>query len=244
LDLRALVEGLHSRGIETILSLIFGMKHHTPETLQKEMDHFVRLGGVYNQITIESPIPGTPNWEVFKRQGRIDTGFPLEHIHGYSAHYKHPHFQDGEVLERAKGFQRRIYEETGPAILKAIDVELEGYEHCLAHEDPVLRTHKAAYFHRSIKNNAPFLGVVRDRAESDKIRDRAREVLARYFSHFGAEDRLYEKKVARLIREYDACVERLALPGAKPIYFELTTQTTCYSGCETEELVWAEPVGV
>ena len=68
--------------IETILSLIFGMKHHTREKLQVEMDTFIDLGAVYNQTTIESPIVGAPNWEMFKRQGRIDPDFPLEHIHG------------------------------------------------------------------------------------------------------------------------------------------------------------------
>ena len=70
--------------------LILGMKHHNRENLQVEMDSFLDLGAVYNQITIESPVVGAPNWEMFKRQGRIDPDFPLENIHGYSTHYKHP----------------------------------------------------------------------------------------------------------------------------------------------------------
>ncbi|MCA9430539.1 MAG: hypothetical protein KC940_08540, partial [Candidatus Omnitrophica bacterium] len=243
LDLKKMVSDLQSRGIETILSLILGMKHHNRENLQTEMDSFIDLGAVYNQITIESPIVGAPNWEMFKRQGRIDPDFPLEHIHGYSAHYKHPNFEPGEVLERAKDFQRRIFRERGPSILKAIEVEMNGYAYCLHHADPVLRRDKALYFERSIRNQAPILSVVRERAAEEATSRHAQDLIQRYHSLLADADPHFEKKGERLIRRYDAEVERRERSGdARAPFFDLRTVETYYEGSRQAEPVLVAPM--
>jgi hypothetical protein len=240
IDLKAMVESLHSRGIETILSMIFGMAHHTRDNIQTEMENFLGLGGVYNQITIESPPVGTPNWKAFKLQGRIDDTFKIEDLHGYSKAYSHPNFVKGEVLEIAKGFQKRIYREKGPGILKAIEVELNGLEYCLAHEDPILRTHKASYFARSLRNQAPILHVIQERSEHEVVRRQAEGVLARYLSHFEAEDTHFLKKGERLLRRYDKEAAKRAESGS-PVspYFSMDTIETCYGGLPQTE---GEPV--
>lgn len=231
LDLAGIVRDLHSHGIETILSLIFGMKHHNRENLEYEMESFINLGAVFNQITIESPIVGAPNWEMFKRQGRIDPDFPLENIHGYSAHYRHPNFEPGEVLELAKGFQRRIHKETGPAILKSIEVELNGLEHCRDHPDPILRTHKREYLERSLMNLGPILVVVRERSEEDSTRRKAASVLERFQGEMKGRDPHFVKKADRLLRRYDREVDRRRSSDDGPgVFFQLKTLETFYSG--------------
>jgi hypothetical protein len=243
LDLKKIVADLQSRGIEAILSIIFGMKHHTQKNIQAEMDQFLELGGVYNQITLESPVVGTPNWEIFKRQGRIDSTFQLENLHGYSTHYSHPHFEKGETLEIAKNFQRRIYREKGPSILKAIEVELNGYEYCLNHSDPVLRRDKVAYLAHSIRNQAPILAVVRERAETEAIQAHASRVIDRYLGYFGAVDSHFEKKAERLVRRYDREAEKRATSlDPLPPYFSLDTIETHYAGVGSLETLEVEPI--
>jgi len=231
IHLRGVVESLHSRGIETILSVMFGLPHHNHENIQVEMDQFQELGGVFNQVTIESPIVGTPNWETFKRQGRIDGEFSVEDLHGYSTAYSHPHFDRGEILELAKELQRRIYRETGPSIMKAIEVELNGYEHCLHHPDPVLRVQKTAYLRRSLRNQAPILSVIQQRGETERTRSRAAEILGRYSSLLGGEDPHFRKKADRLLKRHDREVSRQEGSGAPTIpYPDMAAIETWYEG--------------
>jgi hypothetical protein len=188
-------------------------------------------------------VVGTPNWEIFKRQGRIDSTFQLENLHGYSTHYSHPHFEKGETLEIAKNFQRRIYREKGPSILKAIEVELNGYEYCLNHSDPVLRRDKVAYLAHSIRNQAPILAVVRERAETEAIQAHASRVIDRYLGYFGAVDSHFEKKAERLVRRYDREAEKRATSlDPLPPYFSLDTIETHYAGVGSLETLEVEPI--
>ncbi len=240
IDLKGVVARLHERGIETILSMIFGLAHHDRENIRVEQENFIALDGVYNQITLETPIVGTPNWKVFKLQGRIDSSFQIQDLHGYSKAYSHPNFEKGETLEIAKAFQRRLYREKGPGILKAIEVELNGYEHCAAHADPVLRTHKSAYFARSLRNQAPILRVICERAEEGAVRARAAAVIDRYLARFAAVDPHFHKKGERLIRRHDReRAKREGAEGIQPPYFAMDTIETYYEGVRRSNL---EPV--
>ncbi|MCG3197402.1 MAG: cobalamin B12-binding domain-containing protein [Candidatus Omnitrophica bacterium] len=242
IDLKGVVDRLHAHGIETILSMIFGLAHHDRENIRTEQENFIALDGVYNQITLESPIVGTPNWKVFKLQGRIDNSFDIQDLHGYSKAYSHPNFEKGETLEIAKAFQKRIYREKGPGILKAIEVELNGFERCARHPDAVLRNHKASYFARSLRNQAPILCVIRERAEEPAVRERAVGVIDRYLGRFGAEDPHFKRKGERLVRRYDKELAKRTGPnGLKAPYFAMDTVETYYEGVQSGCL---EPVCV
>ncbi len=247
IDLKGMIQSLHSRGIETILSLIFGMIHHTRETLQEEMNTFLGLEGVYNQVTIETPPVGTPNWSLFKKQGRIDETFQLEDLHGYSTAYFHPNFAKGEILELAKKFQKRLFQEKGPGILKAIEVELNGYEYCVNHADAFIRSLKAAFFARSLRNQAPLLAVIEERAEEEGVRLRAKRAVERYLALFGKADALFRKKAERFLRRHDhEAAKRAEEEPANPPYpyFSMNTLETWYGmgGWNTGPLLSLEPV--
>jgi hypothetical protein len=133
----------------------------------------------------------------------------------------------------AKKFQKKIFQEKGPGILKAIEVELNGYEYCMSHADAILRSLKSAFYTRSLRNQAPLLAVIEERAGEEGVRLLAKRALDRYLSLFGKVDTLFRKKAERLLRRHDLEVAKRGEqePTNPPYpYFSMATLETWYDG--------------
>ena len=85
--------------------------------------------------------------------------------------------------------------------------------------------------------------MVRERVEEETTRSHAAEVIGRYQELLGSRDPHFEKKGERLIRRYDAEIERRNRTGdSNAPFFDLKTIETFYEGSDRAEAVLVPPM--
>jgi radical SAM superfamily enzyme YgiQ (UPF0313 family) len=121
------IKSLHDVGINTLISMIIGLEHHTENIIMKDLKYHLSLEPTLSQFLIYTAIPGTPLYECLDREGRILKDVPLHKIDGFTLGFKHKHL-DGEKI---KGIQRycfeQDYEQLGPSVFRFIRKNLTGY---------------------------------------------------------------------------------------------------------------------
>ena len=141
-DTVLLVRELQGHGIRVLGSSIIGLEEHTPENIDRAIDHAVGHGTDFHQFMLYTPIPGTPLFEQLDREGKLKTlgEVSIADIHGqYVFNYRHPHIRDGqetEFLLRAFG---RDFEVNGPSVVRIIRTVLRGWKRYRNHPDGRVR---------------------------------------------------------------------------------------------------------
>ena len=127
-DTLNLVQRLQSNGIRVLGSSILGLEDHRPENMETTIKYAVRHDTVFHQFMLYTPIPGTPLYEIKKREGTLlpEAEFPIADAHGqYRFNYRHPHFKNGEEENYLLDAFRRDFEDNGPSLLRLIRVLLD-----------------------------------------------------------------------------------------------------------------------
>jgi len=202
---------LHSLGIKTIGSWIIGDDLQTQQNIQEDMDMFVSLDPTFQQLSVLTVTPTLPLWHGLKREGRIPDGLRWRDYHLYGSTFTAKGFTHEEMLVYLDQMYRRIYEEHGPAVVKAMEVNLNGYETCMRSGNRLLRDEKSQLFRRRCTNTYPLLKAAAQHAPSDVVRARVEALATRYRDVLGGEHltRL-DAKAAEIAELADAEAKRRA----------------------------------
>lgn len=141
-DTKDLVESLQSNGIRVLGSSIIGLEDHTPENMDRVIDHAVSHDAVFHQFMLYTPVPGTPLYEQHRRERTLfpDDSFPLADTHGqYRFNYRHAHIPPGQEEPFLLEAFRRDFNVNGPSLARLIRVMLNGWQRHHDHPDQRIR---------------------------------------------------------------------------------------------------------
>ncbi|MCK4827347.1 hypothetical protein KA005_67070, partial [bacterium] len=71
IDIKKTIKSLHDVGINTLISMIIGLEHHTEELVKKDLEFHLSLDPTLSQFLVYTPSPGTPLYECLNKEGRI-----------------------------------------------------------------------------------------------------------------------------------------------------------------------------
>lgn len=145
-DTKELVDLLQSHGIRVLGSSIIGMENHNPENIDDVIAHAVDHNAVFHQFMLYTPNPGTPLYEVHKKQGTLYdvSEFPFADAHGqYRFNYRHKQIHDGQEKEYLINAFRQDFKINGPSLFRLIRTLLNGWRQYKNHPDPCIRDHYA-----------------------------------------------------------------------------------------------------
>jgi radical SAM superfamily enzyme YgiQ (UPF0313 family) len=186
-DVGALFGALREHGVSVIGSLVLGFDFHTPENIHRDVDAFVALAPTISQVTPLIPCAGTRLYERMKKEQRLSPEFGWTVPGGFRAtpvvrplHMSWEYLQS--VIDEAN---QRLYLETGPSALKAVDTSLRGYMRLRGHREPALRS-RAEVLRESATAQYPVLDAVLANAPSARVAERARAVHERWIEALGA----------------------------------------------------------
>ncbi|HPC83634.1 MAG TPA: radical SAM protein [Thermoanaerobaculaceae bacterium] len=175
-DARALVRALRDRGISVLASGILCDEHHTPDTIQAEIDFMVGLEADMVQFMLFTPLPVTALYRDMQRRGLLRTELPWEEWHGQKElAWRHPAFP-GDAPQRwlDRAF-RRDYEVNSSSILRVVETALRGYRRLAAMRDrDACLEHRLRTLRRRVREWSPILGELESHGVNQLERSRAR----------------------------------------------------------------------
>lgn len=192
------IRQLHSIGIKTIGSWIIGSDCQTLDNIEEDEDYFVSLDTTFQQLSIMTVFPSLPEWRLHKRRGRIPDDVQWKDLHLYGRSFDHEHLSHPTMVERLAAMYRRIHEQNGPALMKVLELSLNGFEYCRRSEHALLRHDKAEFFRRRASSYSPMLRAARAFAPSPSVLSRLDALKARCHELFGAPS-VREREYAELI---------------------------------------------
>jgi len=141
-DARALVRLLQSHGIRVLGSTIIGLEDHTPENIDRAIDHAVGYDADFHQFMLYTALPGTPLHAELSAQGRMkdERECPTPDTHGqFAFNYRHPHITGGQETEFLLRAFQRDFKVNGPSMLRVVRTMLAGWKRYKHHPDPRIR---------------------------------------------------------------------------------------------------------
>lgn len=183
-DPRVVFARLHSMGIRTVGAWMCGWDFHHHGNIQEDLNYLVSLRPTYQQLTRISPFPGTPLWDRLREQGRVQD-VPWEDVHFWSGAQKNVHLENHETLNLVDEGYRLLYRTWGPSLMRRLDVQLDGYAHCRASENPILRRHKSELFRQQASLFWLLVPACDRYAPNGAVRRRIRKLDEKYRSYIG-----------------------------------------------------------
>lgn len=137
-DTRELVRTLQSHGIRVLGSSIIGLEDHTPENIDRVIEHAVSHDTEFHQFMLYTPIPGTPLHAEHAAAGTLlsNDECPEADAHGqHRFNFRHPHIREGQE----SGFLIRAFERdfecNGPSVIRIVRTVLAGWRRYKHHPD-------------------------------------------------------------------------------------------------------------
>jgi hypothetical protein len=212
-----LLEDLADQGIGVTLSWILGFDHQTPENIEEDLDWLVDLTGVTAQVSLLTPLPGTPLHRQLKSRDRLISGnWADQHLAAETMLYKN--FAPGELAPWVPRSYRTLFERNGPLTLRLAQVWLRGLRTQRAHANPVLAA-RALELGRQIQEALPALLAMAWVGETPRHRKMARAFLdqAREESfRVGISEIFGAVVVAAVVRSAEFWLKLLGLPSRQP----------------------------
>ena len=129
---KEMFEGLHRVGICTTGAWMAGFDFQTRGNIQEDLQEFIGLAPVWQQLTRVCPFPGTPLWKQLKKEGRIRNDVSWEEVSFYGGGGLPPkNFNDHEIMEIIERGYNQLYETHGASIARLCHVSMLGYEYCI-----------------------------------------------------------------------------------------------------------------
>ena len=149
LTTREMFEGLHNVGICTTGAWMAGFDFQTRSNIDEDLQEFVSLAPVWQQLTRVCPFPATPLWKQMKKQGRIRPDVTWEEISFYGGGGMPPkNFNDHEIMEIIERGYKQLYETHGASIARMFRVHLLGYAYCMENKGRNRYLEDRAVFHK------------------------------------------------------------------------------------------------
>ena len=226
-DTFELVRTLQSHGVRVLGSTIIGLENHTPENIDRVIDHAVSHNTEFHQFMLYTPIPGTPLYAEHKAAGTLldleDVGHADAHGQ-YRFRHQHPHITDGQETEMLKEAFRRDFEVNGPSIVRVARTSLMGYQRYKNHPDRRIRERFAWEGRELPITYAAALWVARDRFRDNRpLHARISRILQDYYREFGWKTRLVTPLAGRFVRVMMKRQERRVRNGSTyepPTFYE------------------------
>ncbi len=144
IDVKALFERLHARGINTLASLILGHDFHTAENVWDDFEYLVSLKPSLTQFLILTPACSTPLFERLGNEGRL-LDVPHTQWDGFHLVFDHPSISKPEMEQLILDAYDEEYRRLGPSILRYVDKQLAGYLRYRDSSDPLLKIRAEQY---------------------------------------------------------------------------------------------------
>jgi len=141
-DLDALYQGLKSRGVAILTSMIVGFPFQDRSRVLEDFRKLTELGPALWQILIYFAFPGTPLHRHVLAEGRYLPEY-LDHpdyrtFDGFSMHFKHPHFTPTELENLQRELYRKAFELLGSSLIRVVRTWFEGYRNLKNSSNPLL----------------------------------------------------------------------------------------------------------
>lgn len=214
-EVKATIDGLHENGIQTILSWIVGDDPQTKENIDDDVNQFVALKPPSAQFSVLTAMPGTPMWYRLKKENRLRPFVAGEmHLLGNSLDSKN--FTHQERIDIVFGAYKKMYETNGTAIMRQLDVELNGYRVCAKSSNPHLNSKergKLGYFHKRVVNTATLFASARKYAPNDRVRSLMDELEAKYVEIVGPLTKSQKLLTEHFLKMADQAYDKLVKDG-------------------------------
>jgi hypothetical protein len=129
IDLRALIKELQANGISVFASAILFLDHHDKVSIEADVNWALSLEADINQFLQLMPVPGTPLFTRYQKEGRLSEHPPYPKMNGGNElPFTHPHFTAREAMDYVSAVSTRKYREHGPSMVSMILTALQGYE--------------------------------------------------------------------------------------------------------------------
>ncbi len=139
-DTLTLARELHSHGIKLLGSTIIGLEHHTPENIEKEIEHAVAHQTDFHQFMLYTPAPGTPLYSEMLSQGRMLEGLDVADMHGQDRfNFRHAAISREDSKRWLDWAFRLDFERNGPSLFRICRTTLEGWRRYRNHPDRRIR---------------------------------------------------------------------------------------------------------
>lgn len=177
-DARALVQALRDRGISVLASGILCDEHHTPDTIQAEIDFMVGLEADMVQFMLFTPLPVTTLYRDLQRRGLLRTELPLEEWHGQKElSWRHPAFPGDAPQRWLDHAFRREHEANSSSIFRVVDTAVRGYRRLAAMRDrDACLEHRMRRLARRVRDWSPILAELEVNGVNELERTRARSL--------------------------------------------------------------------
>jgi radical SAM superfamily enzyme YgiQ (UPF0313 family) len=141
IDTRGLVRGLQAHGVRVLGSTIIGLPEHTPENIDRAIDHAVAHDTDFHQFMLYTPVPGTPLHARHAAAGTLLAETDDADVHGQLRfNFRHPHIPAGAETGMLVRAFRRDLEVNGPSIARLARTMLLGWRR--HRHDPDLRVRR------------------------------------------------------------------------------------------------------
>ena len=141
-DTRELVLRLREHGIRVLGSSIIGLPEHTPETIDRAIEHAVAHDTEFHQFMLYTPLPGTPLYARHAADGTLlgREECPDADVHGqHRFNFRHRHIPAGEETHLLLRAFTRDFEANGPSVLRVVRTLLAGWRRHKDDPDPRVR---------------------------------------------------------------------------------------------------------
>ncbi len=176
---------LHSMGIKTVGSWIIGEDFQTPENIEEDGEFFISLDATFQQLSILTVAPPLKLWKDMKSQGRIPDNVSWKDYHLYGNTFVPKYLTFDQMTTHLDKMYKKIYEENGPAMLKVLEVNLNGYEYCVTSKNKLLKEEKSQFFKNRCDSYFPLLKAGIAHAPTEKVKRRLEDLDKRYQECFG-----------------------------------------------------------
>ena len=182
-DMKQMFDELHAYGVTTTGSMIFGLDHHTPEMLPREVAYLWSLYPSTAQFGNLIPATGTEARRRLEREGRI-RNFDYRESDLFSEVVAHPNFEEGDLKRATLQAYIELYEAIGPSIYRMFDTWFTGYKNLRNAARPGLRR-RAQVYARRVKALRPLFLETGGFLPNDEIRRRVAETVSEVTAEFG-----------------------------------------------------------
>ncbi len=195
INYKALIAEMKKYGIKTIMSSMLLVDSHSKENIYDDIDAHIAAEPVFSQFLFYTPTPGTPLYQRFLLEGRINTELAYEDYNGRNASLIiHPAFSPQEA-EKVQDFAyQRDYERLGPSLVRYIETNFTGWLHMKDSNKQILRT-RAETFAKKMWQYRALLHAIELLSSSKLHKEMAKDVRRQIELSFG-KTTITEKAIA------------------------------------------------
>ncbi len=211
IDIQGTLEALQDVGINTLVSMIIGLEHHTEPTVLEDLEYHLSLKPSLSQFLIYTAIPGTPLYDCLNKESRILHDLSWHKIDGFMANFRHPHLSSEDLQRLQMHCFEQDYEVLGASAFRFVQISLNGYRRF--HDSDVPMQQALAKVHeKKCKQIYPLLDIGIKYAPNDEIVGMLQDLKEEIQEFFGPPG-LKQRIMARLAKPAAAHCQKLIETG-------------------------------